>query len=310
MNQDIELRHLRYFVAVAEEMHFGRAAARLGIAQPPLSQQIRRLEALIDAQLFDRTSRRVALTDAGATLLEGARRILGQTEDLVEEVGRMGRGEAGSVTVAFGAALMFHELPRVIREFRRRVPAVHLELRELSTGQQLDALHAGDVDIGFLREPGPDTGLHVETVMDEPLVVALPARHPLAGGSAGKATPITLAALASDDFVLFPREVAPGLHARVFALCRDAGFTPNVVQESREQYTTMALVAAEVGITIIPASVQQLEWRGVVYKDIPSALARSHIAMAWRSGAVSPAVDAFAQLVRQLLAGTARPHGR
>lgn len=293
---ELDLRQLRYFVAVAEELHFGRAAARLGIAQPPLSQQIKRLEAILGTPLFERTSRRVALTEAGVTLLDGARRTLAQVSELAEEVRRTGRGETGSLTVAFAASLMFHALPPVIREFRKRYPAVHLELRELSTGQQMDAVRHGEVDIGFMRQPGRDKGFHIETVMEEPLIIALPARHRLA-----PQTTVALSALAHDDFVLFPKEVAPGLHAQVFALCREAGFTPNVTQESREQYTTMGLVDAEVGVTIIPSSVQELGWSGVVYKSIASALASSHIAMVWRTDHRSPVIRAFAKLVREVL---------
>src|SRR5262245_15153835 len=230
----LELRHLRYFVAVAEELHFGRAAARLGIAQPPLSQQIQHLEQALGTRVFEGTRRRVQLTDAGEVLLVDARRILTDVDRAFADVGRAGRGEVGSLTVAFAASVMFLDLPRIIREFRARYPGVTLELREMPTGPQIAALERGEIDIGFLREPPASPTLAVETVMTEPLHIAIGLSHPLATRRR-----IPLARLADEDFVLFPQDVAPGLHAQVMALCRDAGFAPRVVQVSRELYTTV-----------------------------------------------------------------------
>jgi DNA-binding transcriptional LysR family regulator len=173
MTENIELRHLRYFVTLAEELHFGRAAARLGIAQPPLSQQIQRLELVLGTRLFERTSRKVQLTDAGQALLVEARRVLMAAETAVEAARRAGRGESGELRVAFAATVMFLDLPRIIREFRSRFPAVHLDLREMPTGPQLTALRQGDIDIGFVREPREDPALEIVTVMREPLRIAV-----------------------------------------------------------------------------------------------------------------------------------------
>jgi len=300
MDTDIELRHLRYFVAVAEELNFSRAAARLGIAQPPLSQQIRRLEELMDTQLFHRSSRRVELTDAGRELLEGARRTLSQAEDAVSGAQRMGRGETGALTVAFAASVMFLSLPRLIRAFRSRYPSVHLELRELPTAPQLAALHTREIDIGFVRQPGRDKALMIQTVMTEPLLIGLNKRHPLA-----KENHVPLSALADENFVLFPRDVAPGLHAQVFAVCKAAGFTPHVTQESRELYTTVSLVEAGMGVTIVPASVQKMGWTGVTYKSIPSPLAQSRIGMAWRADDRRAVTQAFVKLVLETVGESA-----
>ena len=293
MKPGIELRHLRSFVAVAEELHFGRAAARLGIAQPPLSQQIQRLEAGLGTRLFDRTNRRVALTDAGRALLEHAGRVLQGSAAAVEAVRRAARGESGPLRVAFAASVMFLSLPRIIRAFRQRYPEVRLDLREMPTGLQLEALRAEELDIGFLRQPDPDPELELETVMSEPLRAAVPVGHPLATRSR-----IRLESLAAEPFVLFPREIAPGLHAQVLALCRSAGFAPRVVQESRELYTTVSLVEAGMGVTIIPASVAKMGWTSVRYLPIASLLARTRIAAAWRTDRDRPVIHSFLEMAR------------
>jgi DNA-binding transcriptional LysR family regulator len=293
-----ELRQLRYFVAVAEELHFGRAAARLGIAQPPLSQQIQRLERLLDCRLLDRTSRRVQLTPAGQALLIGARRVLTAAAEAVEATRRAGRGESGDLRVAFAATVMFLALPRIIRAFRDRFPLVHLDLREMPTGPQLAALRSGDIDIGFVREPEPDPALEIVTVMREPLRIAVPRGHPLAARPT-----LAVRDLAHEPFVLFPADLAPGLHAQVLGLCRAAGFTPNVVEESRELYTSVSLVEAGLGVSILPASVEKLGWTGVRYRPVPSEKAETRIAAAWRRDRRRPVVGAFMGVVEEVVAG-------
>jgi DNA-binding transcriptional LysR family regulator len=297
MMPPLELRHLRYFVAVAEELHFGRAAQRLGMAQPPLSQQIQRLEQIVGTLLFERTSRRVQLTDAGTALLPDARRLLAGADAALLGARRAGRGEQGELRVAFAATVMFLALPEIIRAFRDRFPGVHLDLREMPTGPQLAGIKAGEIDIGFVREPGPDPELEIVTVMREPLRIAVPKGHPLAS----RAT-ISVRHLADEPFVLFPEELAPGLHAQVMALCRAAGFTPRVVEESRELYTSVSLVEAGIGVSILPASVEKLGWRGVRYRAIPSASAETRIAAAWRKDRARPVVEAFMGVVQEKVA--------
>jgi DNA-binding transcriptional LysR family regulator len=292
----IELRHLRYFAILAQELHFGRAAARLGIAQPPLSQQIRRLESALGTRLLDRTSRRVQLTDAGSAFLVEAERVLAGLETAVEAARRTGRGESGELRVAFAATVMFLALPQIIREFRSRYPRVHLDLREMPTGPQLDGLRAGNIEIGFVREPRPDPALEMVTVMREPLRIAVNRSHPLAARPT-----LAVKDLANEPFVLFPADLAPGLHAQVVALCRAAGFTPRIVEESRELYTSVSLVEAGVGVSILPASVEKLGWRGVRYRAIPSAGAETRIAAAWRRDRVRPVIEAFMSVVREIV---------
>ena len=293
MIERIELRHLRYFIAVAEELHFGRAARRLGIAQPPLSLQIQRLEAELGTSLFDRTSRRVQLTPAGRTLLEEGRRALAGIRDAVDAAQRAARGETGSLTVAFAASVMFLSLPRVIRQFRESFPGVRLELRELGTGPQMIALRNGELDLGFLREPPPDDELETETIMTERLLIAVSKRHPLAGRRR-----VQLTDVANDDFVLFPRDLAPGLYGHVLRVCAEAGVHPRIVQTSREMYTTVSLVEAGMGVTIIPESVRQMGRRGVQYFPISSDAATTRIDAAWRTDNVNPIRESFLGMAR------------
>lgn len=292
MEPSVELRQLRYFVAVAEELHFGRAAARLRMAQPPLSQQIARLERKLGTRLFERTSRRVELTEAGRVLLVDARRILAATREAVLATQRAGRGEAGAISVGFTTSAMLLGLPRIIREFRERFPGIHLDLREMSTAQQLAALRGGELDLGLVRQPPADELLRTEPAMSEPLVVAVAADHRLAAEET-----VAPADLAEEEFVLFPAEVAPGLHAQVLAICLEAGFAPRVVQESREIYTTVNLVGAGLGVTITPASIQKMGWRGVVFRPLPFPTV-TRIELAWHADNHRPVVQSFLRVVR------------
>jgi DNA-binding transcriptional LysR family regulator len=292
----VELRHLRYFAVLAGELHFGRAAARLGMAQPPLSQQIQRLEGLLGTRLLERTSRRVQLTDAGRAFLVEAERVLAGVDVAIEAARRAGRGESGELRVAFAATVMFMALPAIIREFRARFPLVHLDLREMPTGPQLAGLKSGEIDLGFVREPETDPELEIVTVMTEPLRIAVNRAHPLAA----RAT-LGVKDLAGEPFVLFPAELAPGLHAQVLGLCRAAGFLPNVVEESRELYTSVSLVEAGVGVSILPASVEKLGWKEVRYRAIPSPAAVTRIAAAWPRDRARPVLRAFMGVVEEIV---------
>lgn len=289
----VELRHLRCFVAVADELHFGRAAERLGMAQPPLSQQIARLEEKLGTRLFERTSRRVELTEAGSVLVGHARRLLAAAEEAVSSVQRVGRGEAGTISVGFTTAAMLLELPAIIRRFRARYPGVHLDLREMSTASQLAALREGELDLGFVRQPAPESLIHIEPAMREPLVVAVGTEHRCAGMET-----VAPAELANEDFVLFPREVAPGLYSQVLEICLEAGFAPRVVQESREIYTTVSLVGAGLGVTITPASIGRMGWNGVTFRPFPFP-AETRIDLAWHSENRKRAVRSFVEEARK-----------
>lgn len=293
MIDQIELRHLRYFVAVAEELHFGRAAHRLGITQPPLSLQIQRLESHLGVLLFERTNRRVRLTAAGRALLEDGRHLIADFVSAADSARRAARGETGSLTVAFASSVMFLALPNIIQTFRQQFPFVRLELRVLPTGPQLMALRTGELDIGFLRQPPLDADIRTEQMMEENLVLAISKQHELASRKR-----LRLIDVGNEDFVLFPRDLAPGLYAHVLAVCAEAGVHPRIVQTSRELYTTISLVEAGLGVTIVPASVQQMGWRGVRYYPIESPSAITRIDAAWRADNRSTILPAFLEIAR------------
>lgn len=288
----LELRHLRYFCQVADELHFGRAASRLSVSQPALSVQIRQLEEMVGARLFDRHTRQVTLTDAGRVFDEGARRVLRDVEAALAAARQAHRGEAGVLRLGFGPTLMLSRLAHLIRSYRQRYPGVRVDLHELATSEQVDALAAGDLDVGFVRGVEADPRLHVELFAREPLVIALNRDH-----RAARRPRVRLAELAEDPWVLFPRAIAPAFHDQVIALCRAAGFTPNVAQESREVHTTVGLVGAGIGVTIVPETVRRMTATDVVFKPVPRASIRLSIVRP--SGPTRPVVDTFLTLARK-----------
>jgi DNA-binding transcriptional LysR family regulator len=289
----MELRHLRYFVTLAEELHFGRAAERLHIAQPPLSQQIRQLETELGFELFHRTKRNVQLTEAGEVFLSHVQQIFQQLQQAIQIGQQTSRGEVGKLVVGFVSSATYNILPTILKAYRSNVPGVSLELHELTTNQQLDWLSEGRMDIGFIRPPVEDNRFSWETIFQEPLMVALPEIHQLADKSY-----VSLTSLVNEAFILFPRKLAPGLYDLIISLCQQAGFSPNVAQEAIQMQTIVSLVAAEMGVAIVPASLQNLQRTGVVYKNIEESTSKVAIAMIWRSNEASPTVQKFLEIVR------------
>ncbi|MBV2155584.1 LysR family transcriptional regulator [Kitasatospora sp. SUK 42] len=288
---ELPLPQLHAFTVLAEELHFGRAAARLGIAQPPLSQQIRRLEERVGHPLFGREPGRIALTPAGRELLPAARRALADLADGLAAARAVGGGEAGRLRIGFSASLALTLLPGLLRTFRERHPGVHLDIREMTTAPQLAALNDRTIDLGLLREP-PDTepGLGFRTVLTEPFVAVLPSAHPLAAERT-----VRLERLADSPFVLLPRAVGPRLYDRITGLCTAAGFTPGIAQHAVEWQTVCALVGAGLGVSLAPASIRRIRLRGVAFRRIEPGSARTRVAVAWRRTDPNP-------LVAQLLA--------
>jgi len=295
----MELRHLRYFVAVAEEAHITRAAERLGIQQPPLSQQIRALERELDVQLFRRKPRGVELTDAGQAFLERARAILDQVERAFATTRRTARGEQGRVVVGFTSSAPFHPfVPRVIRAFREISPLVSLVLEESGSSELVQGLHNEEIDAAFIRSPLADVvGLVVRPLLEEDMVVALPAAHSLANPS-GDALP--LSALANEIFILYKRPGGPGLYDTIITACRGAGFSPRVGQEAPRIISTLNLVAAGLGVSIVPASLQRLQMDGVIYRPLSDSPGlKAPLILACRPGENSAAVQRFIDLVQR-----------
>ena len=292
----MELRHLRYFVAVAEELHFGRAATRLRIAQPPLSRQIRDLEREIGTPLFDRTARGVDLTPAGNAFLPEARLTLAQAERAQRTALRAARGETGRLRVGFvEAATHSGVLPSVLGFFRMHLPSIGLSLFEMEAVQQAEALRDGRVDLGLIHSPplDADRWLRVEPVHTDPLNLAVPASHRLAGRAR-----FTLADLETESFVLFPRDVAPSIYDSVIARCRGAGFSPRVVQEAAGWHTLVSLVGAGVGVAFIPRSLRQFKQAGVAYRSVVDLDVDVELFAVWKRGDRSPVRERFVTALR------------
>ncbi|MEG4031137.1 MULTISPECIES: LysR family transcriptional regulator [unclassified Microcoleus] len=288
----MELRHLRYFIAVAEELNFTRAAEKLHIAQPPLSQQIQHLEAELGFQLFQRTKRTVHLTAAGQVFFEEAGKILQQVDRAIQLGRQTSRGELGQLTIGFVSSAAHNVVPAILQAFRTRCPAVKLELHELGTNEQLQRLRFGQIDIGFVRPPVEEDGINSEIVFREPLIVALPETHP-----AADRTNVELRELSTEQFILFPRSQAPGLYDAIVSLCQQAGFSPIAAQEAIQMQTIVSLVAAEMGVAIVPASMQNFQRSGVVYKSLPESTCIVAIALIWRSDPTA-AVQRFLEVAR------------
>jgi DNA-binding transcriptional LysR family regulator len=295
MVDQLELRHLRYFVAVAEELHFSRAAQRLRIAQPPLSQQIRKLEEHIGCPLFRRNSRMVALTAAGETLLERSRYILRRLDEDVESVRRVGRGEIGTLTVGFIGSAMLTVLPTLIGSYRRRFAKVDLRLRELTTSSLVEAIRQGAVDLGFLRDAGPAEDLILETVVAERFVVALSEKHRLV-----KRKKISLVDLKNDSLILFSRELGPLAWDKTIALCETSGFRPAIVQDAPEWLTVLRLVSSGLGFSIAPACVATIRTPGVVCRELTKCPTLTNIELARRGDHLNPIMETFLTEARNM----------
>jgi DNA-binding transcriptional LysR family regulator len=311
---NIELRLWRQFVAVADALHFGRAAAALHMTQPPLTQAIAQLERQLDVRLFDRTKRSVQLTATGAALLPEVRELLARAAALPEHARAASLGERGRLRLAFVSTVGFGPLPQWVRSFRDAYPQVRLELREATGDVQLQAFDRGEIDAGFmLHSPGfAPAGFERSLITREPLVLALAEHHPLA-----TVRTLSLAAVLAEPLVIFPRRIVPSVYDAVFALYHAAGHPPQVAQEAIQMQTIVNLVSAGLGVAWVPQSVQQFQRPGVVYRALPTPAARAkgaaklaevpqcETSLVWRSGAASPPLQRFVACVEAML-----PQGR
>lgn len=289
----MELRQLSYFVMVADELHFRRAAQRLHMSQPPLSQQIRRLEDELGVRLLVRDRRAVSLTPAGREFARDARRLLDDAARAVEAARRVAAGEEGRLRITFAGSALLSLLPRVVQRLRAARPAVRVELRERPSEDQVAALEAGEADIGLVPLPLQAEGLHSEVLLRERVVAALPAGHELA-----ERRRVTLPRLAREPLVLFPRVQAPGLHDRLLSSLGESGVAPVVVQYAAETQTIIGLVAAGIGISLVQESVSQLELPGVVYRPVSGAPV-IELAAITRAGEDAPLVELFLAFARE-----------
>lgn len=294
----MELRQLRYFVAVAEERHFGRAAKRLRLSQPPLSAQIKGLEEELGVKLFQRSTRQVALTDAGRTFLERAEGILEAVEEAKEAAKGADEGVRGRLEIGFISSATLGLLPPAIRLFRERFGGVEIELRELTSAQQIDALYAGEIRVGLVRLPLRAPGLRFEPLQEESFVVALPSGHPLEALES-----VPLEAMVDQPLIFFTRQLMPSLHAQIVELFQRVGAFPNVVQHAVHLQTIVGLVASDVGLAILPEPAERLSREGVVYRSLDAPDATSWVGLARVEDDGSLLVENFVRTVREVAGG-------
>jgi DNA-binding transcriptional LysR family regulator len=289
----MELRHLRYLIAVAEELHFGRAAIRLHISQPPLSQQIRQLEEELGVQLFRRTKREVQVTEAGKRVITEAYQVLGRIDHFSKVAAKAGSGEIGHLSVGVPGGGN-EVLVGTLKELARKYPGVHIELQYMNTGKQIEALRESRIEVGFLNLPVKEPGLALETIKKEALWLALPKGHPLTQHKT-----IPLVRLAKQPMIFFPRRVTPGLHDLITSMCRNAGFTLNVMHEADGIIGGLTLVSAGLGLAFSTPSLQRL-WPDLVFRPIEKSPPIEQ-AVGYRSDLQSPVLDTFLRVVRQTL---------
>jgi DNA-binding transcriptional LysR family regulator len=300
----MDLRRLTQFVAVAETLHFGRAAERLSMAQPPLSRAIRSLEEELGVALFERNKKRVVLSDAGHALLPDAKALLAAADGLARTARSAAEGERGSLTLAFVSIVDYSFLPRLLRRFTQTYPGIRVALREATSDVQLQALARSEIDAGILLGPLVDAavaGMTPETfayqrLQTEALVLALPDTHPRAKSSA----PVALRGLSSEAFISFPRQIAPRLHDAIIGACSEAGFSPRIVQEAIQMQTIISLVSAGMGVALVPESLMSLKRPGVVYRKLRGKrTAALELGLAWRRDNPAGALRRFVALAAQ-----------
>jgi len=293
VNKKMDLRKLRYFVVTAEELHFGRAAQRLGLSQPPLSVQIQALERELGVLLLERDRRNVKLTTAGSTLLHQGRKVLAQLELAADLTRRAARGEHGTLSIGFITPVEYSFLPGVLRKYRRRYPGIALQLREMMSDAQIKELRDGTLDIGIVNAPIRAPNIRYQEISRDPVIIAIPSEHSLARTSG----PVPIKRLAGEDTIMFPRNIAPDLFDEIIGWCRESGFSLRITQETQRTQTIISLVSAGLGIAIVPGSMRNLKRKGVRYRDFRGDRPYVRIGVAWSQGNTSPVAENFVKFV-------------
>ncbi|WP_198969840.1 LysR family transcriptional regulator [Xylophilus sp. ASV27] len=294
----MELRHLRYFSVLAEELHFGRAAARLAISQPPLSVAIRQLEDSVGARLFERNSKEVRLTPAGQALQASARRLLAQAEEAALEARDVAAGSAGRLRIGFVGAMLYRGLPQALRAFQAGHPAVRITLAELNSGEQIAELLHDRLDLGFVHTSRMPAQLRQQLLLVEPFVCCLPAQHRLA-----RKRVLALDDLREEPFVLFARSVSPDYHERILSICAQGGFRPEVRHEVRHWLAVVSLVSQGLGVALVPHAMRRSALRGAVFRPLEHGVAQSEAYGVWRAGPANVLVERLLQGVVASLPG-------
>jgi DNA-binding transcriptional LysR family regulator len=291
----MELRHLRYFLKVAEELHFGKAAEKLFITQPPLSRQIKQLEEELGVMLFERSKKRVRLTAQGLYLKEEAAKVLAQIESMRNHLPLIEEGAEGAIKIGYVGSAMHSILPAVFAEIRRSLPGIHMSLTELKNLDQIAGLKYGNIDIGFIRAPITMEGLDIQPIYSETLSVIVPQAHP-----SGHSKSFHVAELAGEPFIAFCRECAPGLFDSIIGLCNRAGFSPRIVHESSQVNSIVRLVESGLGYSIVPSSVKNGYNVGVRFHELVDYPERAKLALAYDPAARTLTSERVIDLVRKL----------
>jgi DNA-binding transcriptional LysR family regulator len=284
----MEFRHLRYFLVLAEELHYGRAAQRLAISQPPLSLNIQQLEEAVGARLFDRNSRGVRLTPAGEAFRASAQALMAQADEARQTARDIAGGAVGRLRLGFVGSMLFRGLPQWLQAFQAAHPRIEVTLAEMNSQEQVEALQRGELDLGFIHTGLVPEGLQAALVHTEAFVACLHADHALA-----RRRQLSLAALRDEAFVLFSRQVSPHYHTRILAMCDEHGFQPRVRHEVRHWLSVVALVAQGLGVALVPQSLARSGLAGAVFKPLADARRVSEVFAVWPQGAASPARMAF-----------------
>lgn len=291
----MELRHLKYFMAVAEELHFGKAARRLHVSQPPLSRQIRQLEEELGVELFERSSRRVELTAAGRYYMAEVNKAMAVLDEAGRTVRSVASGEEGALKVGFVGPASLSRFPEVVREFRRRFPNIRLTIRAMSTYHQLDLMNRGRLDAGFARLFGHDMhGLNTRLFLREPYALAIPAGHRLHGRRG-----VSLSDLHGEDMIFYPRHYQPKLHDALIAAFERAGVTPDIVQEANTEQSTLALVAAGMGVALVPASSENGCPQGVGIVSLEQGLPPWEVSIVWPRHGHGPVMERLLEVASE-----------
>ena len=290
-----ELRRLKHFIAVAEELHVGRAAVRLHMSQPPLSRSIHQLEESLDVQLFIRTSHGVELTNEGEVFLVEARKILKMVERACEVTNQAKRGEIGRLVIGYYGSVIFSVLPRLMAEFKRRYPLADISIHNMKKGEQIQGLRDHSIHIGFIRYVSDEPDIISNNIISEPIQVALPQNHALAAQAS-----VSLDELNNQPMIIFPRSPRPSFADQVVMVCRKAGFVPNVVHEADDAESTIALISAGVGVSLVPSSLVHLQVPGVVYKPLLPPVMNTELSCIYLKDRRAPVLDAFLECVNDI----------
>lgn len=294
----MQIHQVKYFIAVAEHLHFGKAAKHLNITQPPLSQQIKKLEDNLQVKLFNRTKRKVELTGAGKIFLKEAYKIIEQIEVSTDKIKQHSNGEIGELILGYSSYSIFDVLPMILTEFYKLFPNVDVKLKHLSTSKQLEAFKDSEIQVGLLCPPIEQTNLNIEFIYKQPFVCALPLNHPLSKPSEGDS--LDVKELSNCQFIMTPRSIGPGYYDSIIKICFDANFSPHVIQEVNELHELISLVSTGLGVSIVPESLIQFKKRDVVFKKLNNDQFKVDTALVYKRDETSTVVYNFIKLAKTI----------